>query len=187
MLERYQRLLSGNHLEIGPGSGYYLDHARFPVPDPFVVLADLNPSPLEFTAARISRLHPRTHCVDVLGESLGLDKAFDAVALNYVLHCLPGGWDPKVTAFANIKTALAPRGQLFGATVLDRGVRHSAVSRRVNRFYNRTGAFHNEGDDPAMLADALEHVFGNSMVEVRGAVALFSATNTESKTGGDPV
>ncbi|ANY10841.1 class I SAM-dependent methyltransferase [Pseudonocardia sp. HH130630-07] len=175
MLQRYDRMLRARHLEIGPGSGYYLDHARFPVENPTLVLADLNPSPLEFAAARVARLRPRTHGVDVLADSLGLDEVFDSVGLNYVLHCLPGGEEPKRTVFGNIREVLAPGGRVFGATVLDRGVRHTAVSRRVNALYNRTGAFHNEGDDPAMLAAALDSVFGNSTVQVRGAVALFEA------------
>jgi SAM-dependent methyltransferase len=175
MLERYHRNLSARHLEIGPGSGYYLDHARFPVDDPHIVLLDLNPSPLAFAASRIERYRPRTVRADLLGESLGLYETFDSVGLNYVLHCLPSGPDTKRTVFRHVRSVLAPGGTLFGATVLDGGVEHTVASRRVNRYYNRIGAFHNAGDDLAQLGVALADVFDEHTVHARGAVALFTA------------
>src|SRR5579859_6163879 len=42
----YGRNLGPRHLDVGPGSGYYLDRSPFPVDEPEVTLLDLNPSSL---------------------------------------------------------------------------------------------------------------------------------------------
>jgi hypothetical protein len=42
ILAAYRRHLSGNHLEVGVGTGYFLDHARFSNAVPRVALLDLN-------------------------------------------------------------------------------------------------------------------------------------------------
>ena len=58
-LQHYQQHLSANHLDVGVGSGYFLDRCRFPTKSPRVALLDLNPTALEFAAQRIARYRPR--------------------------------------------------------------------------------------------------------------------------------
>ena len=43
-LQHYEQHLSVNHLDVGVGSGYFLDHCRFPSTPPRVALLDLNPT-----------------------------------------------------------------------------------------------------------------------------------------------
>lgn len=57
-LELYGQHLSSNHLEVGAGTGYFLEHSHFPGPDPRLALLDLSPHCLKRTATRLSRYAP---------------------------------------------------------------------------------------------------------------------------------
>lgn len=129
VLDAYRRHLSGNHLEVGVGTGYFLDHARFPVAQPRLALLDLNANCLARTAARVARYAPTRHQANVL-EPITLDaQRFDSIGLNYVLHCVPGGFPDKGRVLHHLKQLLNPGGVLFGATVLSAGVPHTWASR----------------------------------------------------------
>ena len=90
MLSFYNDSVRGNHLDIGPGSGFFLDKCRFPTRTPRITLLDLNELVLRTAARRIARYRPTTVVRDVLGDlDLG-ERKFESVALQNVLHCLPG-------------------------------------------------------------------------------------------------
>src|ERR1700677_1907413 len=55
VLELYRKHFSCNHLEVGVGTGYFLDRSDFPTSRPRVALLDLNPNCLDRTARRIAR------------------------------------------------------------------------------------------------------------------------------------
>jgi hypothetical protein len=89
ILAAYGQHLSDNHLEVGVGTGYFLDRARFSHAAPRVALLDLNTNCLAHTARRIERYHPETHRADVLQPIVPDMRRFDSIGLNYVVHCLP--------------------------------------------------------------------------------------------------
>ena len=120
--ELYRRHLSSNHLEVGVGTGYFLDRIRFPNPRPRLALLDPNPYCLRHTEMRLSRYSPEVYRANALAPiELGA-RGFDSIAINYVLHCMPGTLPEKGIAFANLKPLLNPGGVLFGSTVLREGV-----------------------------------------------------------------
>src|SRR5579872_5657388 len=122
-LELYERHLSSNHLEVGVGTGYFLDHSHLPGFQPRLALLDLSPDCLTRTATRLSRYAPEVYRADALA-LIELDvRRFDSIAMNYVLHCMPGALPEKGIAFANLKPLLNASGALFGSTVLRHGVR----------------------------------------------------------------
>jgi hypothetical protein len=175
LLRHYDEHVAAAHLDVGPGSGYFLDRCRFPVARPEITLLDLNPNSLEFAARRIERYAPRLRQANVLEPfDLG-DARFGSVAMTYLLHCLPGTIADKAGAFRHVKPYLADDAVVFGATILGGGVRHTAPSRAVMRLYNRQGTFSNTADDRAGLERVLADEFATHRLEVRGAVALFSA------------
>jgi len=45
------KILLANHLDIGVGSGFFLDKCNFPTPHPRIGLMDLNPAAIKYTAA----------------------------------------------------------------------------------------------------------------------------------------
>ena len=99
LLAHYDRHVSGNHLDVGVGTGYFLDRCRFPTATPRVALMDLNRDALQFSARRIARYEPETYVRNVL-ETIDFDGAkFDSLGVNYLLHCLPGDMATKARAF----------------------------------------------------------------------------------------
>lgn len=174
LLAHYDAHVSAHHLDVGVGSGYFLDRCRFPVPRPEVVLLDLNEASLAFAARRIARLAPRTCRADVL-EPLPLVERFDSIGLGFLLHCLPGDMPYKSRALAHLAAVLRPTGVLFGSTILAADVRHNRLGAALVALYNRKGIFSNRGDSTAGLRAALDASFAQVSIEVRGTVALFSA------------
>jgi SAM-dependent methyltransferase len=175
MVDLYRRHLSDNHLDIGVGTGYFLDKAPFPVSEPQVTLLDPNAACLAVASARIARYRPRTFQADALvpwPEDLG---RFQSIALAYVLHCLPGTVGEKARLFDHLVPHLADGGRVFGATILHGGVPRSWVARRLMGIYNAKGVFSNESDTLAALEEALKARFGEVEMDRKGCVALFSA------------
>ncbi|TNE75867.1 MAG: class I SAM-dependent methyltransferase [Gammaproteobacteria bacterium] len=170
----YSRHLSVNHLDVGVGSGYFLDRCPFPSARPRVVLMDLNPNSLAFTANRIERYQPQT-CLQNILEPIADDLgAFDSVAVNYLLHCLPGSMVEKAVVFEHLLPLMNPGAVLFGATILQGDTSQSWLAKRLMTFYNRKGIFSNRCDDLAALEKALVRHFVQVDIQVVGCVALFS-------------
>lgn len=180
LLDFYNANVSADHLDVGVGTGYFLDRCRFPVARPAVTLMDMNANSLAAAAGRIRRYEPRTHRANVL-EPIDVDAlgrastGFGSIGVNYLLHCLPGTIAEKAVALANLKPLLRDGAPLFGSTILNDGVRHTAAARRLMAAYNAKGIFSNLADDLPGLRGALADNFARHRVEVRGSVALFVA------------
>lgn len=176
MLERYDALVGRRHLDLGVGTGWYLDRCAWPVESPEITLLDLNENSLSVAARRLRRYAPRTVRANVLN-ALPLDDArFDSASANYLLHCLPGRIESKAATLAgNVRPYLEPGGVVFGSTILGRGVPHTRIGRRLMRVYNAKGIFSNAEDDADGLERGLASKLGDVEIEVVGAVALFAA------------
>lgn len=176
MLERYERHVGRRHLDLGVGTGWYLDRCGWPVERPDITLLDLNENSLSLAARRLARYAPRTVRTNVLDPLPLGDARFDSAAANYLLHCLPGRIDSKAAKLAaNVRPYLEPGGVLFGSTILGRGATHTRIGRRLMKVYNAKGIFSNAEDDERGLERGLAAAFANVRIEVVGAVALFAA------------
>ena len=178
----YQRHISASHLDVGPGTGYYLDHVRFPVDAPSITLLDPNPEVLSYAARRLRRYAPTVHAADALKPIAIEPHSFRSAALGYVLHCLPGNLAAKAVVFDQITPLVEPGGVIFGTTIVHDGVRHSRLARRLMRLYNHKGIFSNLEDDLGGLRDELGRRFDQYELEVVGAVGLFAARIPERAT-----
>jgi SAM-dependent methyltransferase len=175
LVELYDAHVSARHLDIGVATGRLLHECRYPVTAPQITLMDVSQNALDMAARRLARYAPRTHCASVL-EPWGLQSgAYESVGMSNLLHCLPGAMPAKAVAFEHARTALAPGGVLFGATVLGKGVKHTWLSRSTMARYNRRGIFSNLDDSLEDLDAALGRVFDSHETQVKGAIALFSA------------
>jgi SAM-dependent methyltransferase len=174
-LERhYDEHVSANHLDVGVGTGLFLDRCRFPSPTPRIALMDLNAETLQFASRRIARYRPETYRRNVL-EPITLEGAkFDSVGMSYLLHCVPGNIEAKAVAFDHLKALMNPGAVLFGATLLQGGVTRNWGARRLMEIYNRKGVFANREDDLGGLRRALVQRFAEVSIEVVGCVALFT-------------
>jgi hypothetical protein len=175
ILVHYQRHLSGNHLEVGVGTGYFLANLSFPQGRLRLALLDMNANCLDFTAKRLARLQPERIQANVLAPIPCRLPGFDSIALNYVLHCLPGNMAYKAAAFGHLKALLNPGGTLFGATVLHEGSRRNPIARAAAGYLNARRIFSNRQDDRAGLEAALRTHFDTVEIDMVGAVARFAA------------
>jgi hypothetical protein len=175
ILALYDRHVTANHLDVGVGTGWYLDHCRFPSAAPRIGLLDLNAHSLAAASRRIARYRPEQYRADVLKPSTILAPPFQSIALTYLLHCLPGDITEKSVAFDNLAPLLAPGGVMFGATLLSVGVQRSAAARALMRIYNRKGVFSNTADSVLALQAALDQRFRAVEIDIVGCAALFVA------------
>lgn len=173
LLEWYRSHVSSNHLEVGVGTGYYLDRCRL-AERAHIVLADLNASALRKTARRIRRYRPTAYQLNVLAPFELPEARFDSIAMSYLLHCLPGPIPVKASAFDHLLPLLCPGGVLFGSTILGKGAKVNALARAMLAFYNRLGVIDNARDSLADLEIALRSRLSRVEVRVVGSVALFS-------------
>jgi SAM-dependent methyltransferase len=173
VLDGYRQHARDNHLDIGPGTGYFIDKSGLPHGSR-VTIVDPNRNVLRHATRKLRRLDVTAVQADVL-KPLPVQGPFDSAALNLVLHCLPGPMSRKATAVANVAATLAPDGVLFGATVLGRSGDHSWLARRVLSAFNWRGAFDNLDDTEEGIREILAASFEEVVLETVGSAAIFSA------------
>jgi len=179
-VEMYRKHIRPNHLDVGPGTGYFIDKAGLPAGSKVTIL-DPNPNVLRHVSRRLRKLDVTAVEADVL-KPLPVLGPFASAGFNAVLHCLPGPLDRKATAIANIAAVLAPDATLFGATVLGRSARHTRLGRAFLTAFNRRGAFDNLEDTEAGIADILRRSFREVQIETVGGLAIFAASNPTAVT-----
>ena len=175
LMDLYNQCVTSNHLDVGVGTGYFLDHCRFPTHKPRIALIDLNTNSLDVTRRRLSRYAPVAYRRDVL-ELIDVDtQPFDSVAINGLLHCLPGTIRTKGVVFDHLKPLLKPGGLIFGCTILNKGVKKSPPAQWTMNWLNRQKVFTNLEDDLEDLKAELSKRFQRYDVQVIGCMALFWA------------
>lgn len=174
ILKFYNQHITNSHLDIGVGTGYFLDKCTFPSGEPgMIALLDIKSDCLAFTSKRIQRYQPKTYIGNVL-ESLKLDSLkFQSVALNYLFHCLPGSMTMKGIVFQHLKPYLHDDAVVFGTTILGQGVPHNLLGRALMNYYNTTGIFSNHEDNIETLESILKEHFKEVSVNIIGCVAFF--------------
>ncbi len=177
----YRQHISDNHLEAGVGSGYFLEKC-LPKGEPKVALLDINGDALEFTAKRLEHYRPEIY-QENLFESFELyGVKYDSIALNYVLHCLPGAMEEKgAAAFNHLTPHLAEGGVVFGSSILGTGVEQNSLAKMMLSICNGKGIFSNHEDSLGSVMEALSSCFKTFNVEVHGSVVLFWAKNPKEK------
>jgi hypothetical protein len=175
LIELYRDNLSGNHLEAGIGTGFFIDRSGRTRFDRLVLL-DINRHCLEVAGRRLARFKPELVQASLFDPLPRLGAPFDSLGLTYVLHCLPGTMTEKLAVLDRLLPVMTERAALFGATILGRGVAPNFAARRLLRLYNDRGVFNNLADDQAALEAGLRKRFGEVEIARRGLVALFRAT-----------
>jgi len=186
LADGYRRHAGHRHLDVGPGTGYFLERAGLPDGSP-VTLLDPNTNVLAHASRRLRRLDITTVEADVL-KPLPVDGPFESAAINGVLHCLPGPLPKKGAAVANVAAILAPGGVLFGSSILGDSGRHTWLGRKILASNNRRGTFDNLGDTEEGLGEILEASFEHVELETVGSMAIFAAANprTNQSAGSTP-
>jgi 2-polyprenyl-3-methyl-5-hydroxy-6-metoxy-1,4-benzoquinol methylase len=174
LLAHYNKYVTANHLDVGVGTGYFLERCKFPSKTPRVALMDLNPNTLEYASTRISHYEPEIYRQNIL-EPISMNiPLFDSIGINYLLHCLPGSISEKAIVFDHLSPVMNKNTAIFGSTILQGRVPITWAAKRLMHFYNKKGIFSNTADDLSGLENVLQQRFKNVVVEVVGCVALFS-------------
>jgi SAM-dependent methyltransferase len=173
LLDQYRELVGPRHLDVGPGTGWFLDNADL-APSTEITLLDPNPDVLAHSERVLRRFSITTVEADVL-KPLPVAGPFDSAALNMVLHCLPGPSSRKAEAIRNVAAVVDADGVLFGAAVLGRSAPHSRPARVFLRFANHKGGFDNLEDTIQDLRSMLEESFEDVEVTEMGSAARFVA------------
>lgn len=177
--KRYQQFVSNNHLEIGPGTGYFLNRSGVLKADARLALMDLSEACLQKSAKTLERYHPQTYRQNIL-EPISSDiEAFDSIGINYVFHCVPGSFEQKGQAFKHLATLLKPGGVIFGCSVLALDGEKNLLAKAALKFLQSSGIFNNQADSLQDLTKALESHFVDVKVEMRGPTAVFSARRAQ--------
>ena len=186
LLDFYNQHISDKHLDIGVGTGYFLDRCRFPSTTPKIALFDLNPHSLARSAKRLRRYNPSCYLGNALQRIDISMSGFDSISLNYLLHCLPGNLASKSIVFEHVKPLLSDVGAIFGSTILGEGVRHNPLAKQLMKIYNAKGIFGNLSDRQSDLKAGLQAHFDEHTIHIAGCVALFSARKrTARMVAGD--
>lgn len=166
--------ISDNHLDVGVGTGYILEHCQLTVQNR-VALLDLSQNCLNKASQRLSALQPEVYLQNILEPITISASPFKSISLNFVMHCVPGSFKDKGAAFRHLKSLLNPNGVLFGCSLMYEGVTQPKYSRMLMRFLNTIGLLNNTVDNPTELKAALQRGFAHVEIEVIGCVALFKA------------
>lgn len=178
-LDLYRKHMGRRHLDVGPGTGYFIAESK-PPKDSELTLVDPNPSVLDHCAGTLAAWKPTMVRANVL-EPLPLQGPFDSAALTHVIHCLPGPMSAKALAIKHIASVLTVDGVLFGGTVLGLSAKHTWAARVFLRLANLQGGFDNRGDDVDGLRTMLEEYFREVEIETpTGSVAYFVASRPRS-------
>lgn len=168
-VEHYRHNVGASHLDIGPGTGYYLER----IDSPTVTLLDLNPDCLDAAQNRI-RPHQAVHRLQrSFFDPIPDGQTFDSIGLSFLLHCIPSS--EKWTRLETLREHLRPGGRVFGSTVIIDPRTASGLARTLNAAYGRLGVFGNAADTVADLETALAGL-DDVTIERDGQVILFAGT-----------
>jgi SAM-dependent methyltransferase len=175
LIDGYRQHIRDRHLDVGPGTGYFVERSGLPDGSQITIL-DPNQNVLDYATRHLNRLDVTPVRADVL-KPLPVDGPFNSAALHGVIHCLPGPLARKAVAISNVADVLAPDGVLFGMSILGSSGPHTWLSRRMLKAVNRRGTFDNLDDTADGIEGILSASFGQVELETMGSVVIFVATN----------
>jgi hypothetical protein len=100
LVEGYRRHIRDHHLDVGPGTGYFIEQSGLPDGSRVTIL-DPNRNVLDDASRTLHRLDVTAAEADVL-KPLPVQGPFASAALHLVIHCLPGPTSHKAKAVTNV-------------------------------------------------------------------------------------
>lgn len=175
LMDNYVENISNNHLEIGVGSGYFLEHTLCPEYLQRLVLLDLNQRCLSKSAKRLKAFEPQMRHHDILMPFAQEEAKVASVGMNYVLHCIPGSFRSNERIFTHIHSLLEDGGVLFGATLLKQPASKGIVSWLFMKLLNTVGIFNNSEQTLLDLEQVLGATFSEVQLSIVGCAVVFRA------------
>ena len=172
LLRLYQRNVGRRHLDIGVGTGYFLDKVEWPVAMPDITLLDLNMNCLDAASARIARFKPKS----VLANALDPFPAMQPFELDRLVlsPSLPAGLIG--AKGCSLRSSQASDEIRFAPFWRDHCRGHRPPEPRCATalsIYNRKGIFSNADSTLEALRFELDKQFDRVTASFVGSVALF--------------
>lgn len=184
MIKLFKRNVSRNHLEVGVEGGYSLVKRLKAHPELIVSFLDSNKYSLKSAHKNAKHLAPHLYYAELLQNWNFKNRKFDSININTVIQSLPGSFEDRLsTLFHNARLCLAPKGKLFGSTILGKG-ESNKISSMLMSMYNKKGVLNNRRDNAKQLRDVLEYYFTDVKVQTVGSMALFEGTMKAGKRDG---
>lgn len=175
LLDLYNQHVSANHLDIGVGTGYFMDKCKFPGSSIRLALMDLNANSLRAASKRLIRYKPEVYRRNA-SEPFEINApAFDSIGMMNLLHCLPGDLKTKAIVFEHARAVMNPGAVIFGSTILFEGVKRNPLATLAMKTSNKRGFMANLNDTLEDLRESLRRNFSESSVRLIGCEALFWA------------
>lgn len=176
-VDLYRKFMSRNHADIGVGTGYVLDQCGFNAGEARIALFDLQKNCLDYTAKRLGRFDPKVYQCDAMKPIRVSPDRFDSIALGGIIHCIPGTMKKKGMVFDAIRPLMRSDSQVFGYTILNRGIKKTISSRIVYFALQRLKIINGIEDSAAELTLELKKRFQFTDIRVVGCIAIFSAAS----------
>ena len=152
IFENYKKNIRNNHLEIGPGTGYFLKN-NYDINK--LYLMDINNDTLKFSMNNLkSEYKVKTINHNIFKRKLMIED-LESVGLNYVLHCVPGKLENKIDSLLN-NLESKNKINFFGATVVSNKHLQNNLSSIELYFLNKYGIFNNQNDFSRNLINYFE-------------------------------
>lgn len=189
LVEQYRRNCGPVHVDLGPGTGFYLERQMSEREFSRLVLVDARESCLRHAGRRLQAAKPERVRLDMTCQQPPLRipvESADSVAASFLIHCLPRGLADAGALAGEAARLIGQRGVFFGSTLLPQPAASRLVSRSCTSLFNRIGIFGNRDDSRRGLVSLLESRFARVQIEMAGCVALFRADN-RPRTGRSAV
>ena len=171
IFDLYRKNLKPNHLEIGPGSGYFLLPKHHNKKIENLYLMDINYPILNHSHTQLKNHFPNVYPIkhNIFENSL---KFFDfqSVGINYVLHCVPGSLENKMEKLIE---NLPNNVSIFGSTVINDYDKQTNLSKLELMFLNKFGIFNNYDDYSNSFIKFVDSNKLNFNTQIIGNVLIF--------------
>lgn len=169
IIQHYDSNITNNHIEIGPGTGYFLKKNQYNT----LQLIDINNDILEDSSKNLEAISKKidTHCHNIFSCSSSHINPSRSIGLTYVLHCVPGKIENNLNTM--IQNIQFDNYNLFGASVVQDPVETNILAETELLWLNRLGIFNNENDTYSGLHEYLEESGMEYNLRLEGYVAIF--------------
>ncbi len=165
----YEKNITYNHLEIGPGTGYFLRNYNFNN----LHLIDINDDVLNNCEKNLKSNCQNIHLYNknIFEINNKINKEITSIGLSYVLHCVPNNLDSSLNNLVeNVKTG--NKIIIFGSTVIPNKNDYLATTEIY--LLNKFGIFNNMNHNKNQLENIVNKYNGN--IKQIGNVLIFDFT-----------
>ena len=135
LVKLFKRNVSRNHLEVRVEGGYSLVRRLKSRPGLIVSFLDSNKDSLKTAHKNAKHLAPHLYFAELLQNWNFKNRKFDSININMIIQSLPGSFEDRLsTIFYNARLCLAPKGKIFGSTILGKGENNKISSMLMSMY-----------------------------------------------------